>query len=125
MHESILKLFLQFRSSSFLYLFFKNSFIYLFLTVLGLPCCMGFSLVAESRCYSLVAVYRLLIAVGSPVTTHRALEHRLNSFGAWAWLLHGTWNIPRSAIKPVHWQANPLPLSYQRSPDLLHLFPKE
>lgn len=46
-------------------------FIYLFLTVLGLRCCSGFSLVAASRGYSLVAVHRLLIEVASPVAENR------------------------------------------------------
>ena len=52
--------------------FYKNNFIYLFLTVLGLCCCAGFSLVAVSGDYSVVAVYEVLIAVvslalGAPV----------------------------------------------------------
>ena len=38
---------------------------YLFFAMLGLCCCMGFSLVAVSRCYSLVAVHWLLIEVAS------------------------------------------------------------
>ena len=37
--------------------------VYLFLAVLGLLCCSGFSLVAESRGYCLVAVHDLLIVV--------------------------------------------------------------
>ena len=37
------------------------------LAMLGLHCCKGFSLVAESRGYSLLAVLRLLIAVASLV----------------------------------------------------------
>ena len=36
---------------------------YLFLAVLGLCCCEGFSLVAASGGYSPVAVHRFLIAV--------------------------------------------------------------
>ena len=36
--------------------FFFNNFIYLFLAVLGLHCCPGFSLVAENRGYSLAAL---------------------------------------------------------------------
>ena len=39
------------------------NFIYLFLGVLGLGCCMRFFLVVVSGCYSLAAVHRLLIAV--------------------------------------------------------------
>ena len=57
---------------------------------------MGFSLVVESRGYSLVAVHRLLILMASPVVAYssrarglsscgsQALEHRLNCCGAWA-----------------------------------------
>ena len=70
--------------------------------MLGLHCCTGFTLVAASRGYSLVAVCRLLIVVVSLVAEHRlqgmqasvvaaqglntcgswALEHRLNSIQA-------------------------------------------
>ena len=39
----------------------------LFLTVLGLHCCAGFSLVGESEGYSLVVAHGLFIAVASPV----------------------------------------------------------
>ena len=46
-------------------------FIYLFLAVLGLRCCEGFSLVVVSRSYFLVAVHGLLIAVASLVAEHR------------------------------------------------------
>ena len=57
---------------------------------------MGFSLVVESRGYSLVAVHRLLILMASPVVAYssrarglsscgsQALEHRINCCGAWA-----------------------------------------
>ena len=45
--------------------------------MLGLPCCMGFSLVVESRSYSVVVGHRLLIVVAS-----LAAEHRLS--GTWA-----------------------------------------
>ena len=47
--------------------YFKNNFINLFLvlTALGLHCCKGFSLVAETGSYSTVAVRGLLIAVAS------------------------------------------------------------
>ena len=48
----------------------KDLFICLFLAVLGLFCCVGFSLVAESRDYSLVPMHGLLIAVASPVSEH-------------------------------------------------------
>ena len=40
---------------------------YLFLAVLGLRCCAGFSLVVQRGSYSLVAVQGLLPVVASPV----------------------------------------------------------
>ena len=57
--------------SSISFFFFFN--IYLFLTVLGLCCLGGFSLVAASRGYTLVVVHRLLIAVASLCCRARAL----------------------------------------------------
>ena len=45
--------------------------IILFLAVLSLGCCVGFSLVASSRGFSLVAVHRFLISVASFVVEHR------------------------------------------------------
>ena len=53
----------------FIYVF--NNFIHLFLDVLHLHCCKGFSLVAASRGCSLVAVHGLLIVVASPAAEHR------------------------------------------------------
>ena len=50
----------------------------LFLAVLGLLCCMGLSLVAESRGYFLVIVHRLLITGVSLLA-----EHGL--YGRWPW----------------------------------------
>ena len=44
---------------------------YLFLSVLDLHCCTGFSVVAESGGYSLVAVLRFLIVVASLVAECR------------------------------------------------------
>ena len=41
------------------------------MVVLGLHCCMGFSLVAASRNYSLVAACKLLIAVAILVVESR------------------------------------------------------
>ena len=75
-------------------MFFKKYiilFIYLFLAVLGLCCYKGFSLVAASSGYSLVAVHGLLLLRNTDCGAHgrsscgpRALEHRLSSCGAWA-----------------------------------------
>ena len=52
---------------------FKNiyTFIYLFLAVLGLHCCMGSSLVAVSRGYSLDEVCGLFIVEASVAAEHR------------------------------------------------------
>ena len=50
-------------------------FIYI-LAVLGLGCCMAFSLVAVSRGYSLVAVCGLLVVVVASLTAeHEVLGH--------------------------------------------------
>ena len=51
--------------------FLKILFIYLFLAVLGLHRCMGFSLVAASGGHCLVAACRLLFAVASLTVEHR------------------------------------------------------
>ena len=58
-------------------LFLKNSFTYLFMAVLGLHCCEGFSLAAARRDCSLVAEHGLLLVVPSLVS-----EHRLRSTGS-------------------------------------------
>ena len=48
-----------------------NLFVHLFLAVLGLNCCVGFSLVAASRDCSLAVVCGLLVAVASLVVEHK------------------------------------------------------
>ena len=58
-------------------LLFLYKFIYLFLTVPGLRCCTGFSLVAVSGGYSLVAVLELLIAMASLAVGHGLRVHGL------------------------------------------------
>ena len=56
---------------AFLVVVFKiDLFTYLFVAVLNLHSCVGFSLVAASRGYSLVAVRRLLMVVASLVAQH-------------------------------------------------------
>ena len=42
----------------------------LLMAMLGLHCCLGFSIVAASRGYSLVAAHGLLIATASLVAEH-------------------------------------------------------
>ena len=52
---------------NYIIIILKIIFFYLFVAVLGLGCCVGFSLVAGSRGYSLAAVHGLVIAVASLV----------------------------------------------------------
>ena len=56
--------------------FFFLRFIYLFMAMLDLHCCSGFSLGTVSRGCSVIVVHRLLIAVASLVA-----EQGLNSYG--------------------------------------------
>ena len=55
------------KNSTHMVFFFLTLFIYLFLAVLGLRRCAGFSLVAERGCYSVAMLHRLPIAVASLV----------------------------------------------------------
>ena len=41
---------------------------------------------------------RTLVSAGFSHGSSHAPEHRLNSCGTWAWLLHGMWDFPRSGI---------------------------
>ena len=50
--------------------YFKKHYLFFILAVLGLHCCAGFSLIAGSGDYSLVAVRGLLIVVASLVVEH-------------------------------------------------------
>ena len=83
---------------------------YLFLAVLGLCCCLGFSLVVASGGYSSSRRPSLSCSVfpccGARAAGHEdfsssgswALEHRLGSCGSWAWLLC---NLPRLRMEPM------------------------
>ena len=82
--------------------------IYLFLAVLGAPCCKDFSLAAISGGYSLFVVCGLLTVVASLVVKHGlwdswAPQHRFDCCGepAWTMLLCSMWDLPRSGITPV------------------------
>ena len=77
--------------------FLIYNLIYLFLAVLGLRCCSGFSLVAASRGYTLVAAWGFLPAVASP-----CVEHGLQ--GEWVGLAAappGLWHAGSVALKHV------------------------
>ena len=58
-------------------------FLYLFLAVLGLRCHVDFSLVAVIQGYSLVAVHRFLIAVGSLLLNTVSRCTGFSSCGTW------------------------------------------
>ena len=58
----------------------------------GPSCCRARAL----GCAGFIGAGRELSSCGS-----RALEHRLNSYGAWAQLLHGMWDLPGWGIKPT------------------------
>ena len=65
------------------------NFLYLFLTVLGLCCCVGFSLVAESKsllqCVGFLLWWPLLLRnTGSRVPRSIAVVHELRSCGSQA-----------------------------------------
>ena len=108
-------------------------FIHLFLAVLGLCCCAGFSLVVMTRGYSLVALCRLLIAVaccgaqvlgcsdfsscGSKLqsTASIVVAHGLSCSAARGIFLDQVLNPSH-----LHWPVNSLPLSHQGN--LSHFF---
>ena len=62
----------------FLWGFFVFFFNIYLLAVLGLHCYSGFSLVAETKGYSLVALHGLPIAMASLIA-----EHGLRAWGLW------------------------------------------
>ena len=89
--------------------FLKILFIYLFLAVVGLHCFVGFSLVVANRGFSLLAGLRLLSGLSycrawalgcagfsscSRNCGSQALEHRLDSCDARAYLLRVMWDFP-------------------------------
>ena len=94
------------------------------MAVLGLHCCLGFSLVLVNKGYSLFVVCGLLIAEASLVMEHRLLGTRASVVvapGLWstgsivvAHRCSCIWDIPRSEIEPM--QVDSLPLSHQGSP---------
>ena len=95
--------------------------IYLFWTALGLRCCVwAFSIcgerVAALRCgarasycggfsccraWALGTWASVVVACGLSSCGLRALEYRLSSCGARAWLLRGMWDLPGPGLEPV------------------------
>ena len=114
-------------------IFFKfYLFIYLFLAMLSLCCCTGFSLGVVSGVHSslqcseshwsfslqwLLLLWGMDSMVWASVAVHdlravpRFLEHRLNSRG----VTRGMFKAQESNPCLLHWQANSLPLRHQGS----------
>ena len=110
--ESLHKLCSPVRSNHF-HIFKKFYFIYLFLAVLSLCCCMGFLQLQRAGAglrlwYADFSLQRLLLlwstgsrAYGLNSFGSWALEHRLYSCDARAQLLHNMWDFPGSEIEPM------------------------
>ena len=83
------------------FFFFLNSFIYLFMAVLGLRfCARAFS--SCSRWGPLfIAVRGPLTIVASLVAEHRLQMRRLSNCGSRAQLLSVMWDLPRPGLEPV------------------------
>ena len=83
------------------------------LAVLGLHCGAQVPIAVACLLGSTGCGHRGFSSCGS-----QALDHRPSSFGEWALLLQGTWNLPGPGIEP----ASPVlavdsdPLHHQRSP---------
>ena len=104
--------------------------------MLGLHCCLGFSLVVEIgsyfSCGSWASNHGSLSCCGAQVLGcegfsdcgSRALEHRLNSCGAQALLCRGMWDLPGPGIEPMSpaLAVDSLPLSHQGDPASLFNF---
>ena len=107
------------------YIYF-NDFIYLFLAVLGLLCCEGFSRVAASGGGSLVVMSGLLIAVASSVVERGLQACGLQQFqhmgsvvaapGLNCSMTRGILPDQGLKLRLLHWQADSLPLSHQGRP---------
>ena len=85
-------------------------FIYLSLAVLGLHCCMDFSLVAELGPL-FIAAWSLLIVVASPVA-----KQRLRGAGASEVVACGIFPDQGSNPCLLHWQVDSFPWSHEGSP---------
>ena len=94
------------------YTFFKFfHYIYLFLALLGLRCCLGFSPVSGAAlqlrplCFncggSSFCRPQALGLTGFSSCGSQALEHRLSGCGAQAQVLRGMRYLPRSGIEPM------------------------
>ena len=115
-----------------IFFFWASIVLFLFLAVLGLHCCVGFSLVVTSRGYSLVVVHRLLIVEpacwGAWASVVAAYELSSCCSGFWSTgsvvvacglscsAACGFFLDQGSNLCLPHWQVASLPLSHQGSP---------
>ena len=108
------------------------SMVILFLAVLGLHCCTGFSLVVARGGYSLMAMHGLLISVASLVAGHGIYSMQASAVVAPGLLSTGSavavqglscspacGILPDQGLYPciLHQQTHSLPLSHQGSPE--------
>ena len=71
------------------------------MAVLGIPCCSGFSLVVVLGLLTVVASLVKHKLQGMWASVVVPPKHRLDSCGAWAYLLCSMWDRPRPGIQPV------------------------
>ena len=93
--------FLSMCSLCFLFLFFFNLLIYLFLAVLGLHFCARAFSSCGKRGPLFITVRRPLTVMASLVVEHRLQTCRLSNRGSRAQLLRGMWGLPRPGLESV------------------------
>ena len=84
-----------------LYYFFFNLFIYLFLAVMGLRCCIRAFSSCSERWLLFVVVRRLLIAVASLVAEHRLQARGLQQLWLSGFVARGMWDLPGPGLEHV------------------------
>ena len=75
----------------YVFVFFFNKYIYLFLATLGLRCC--------TQAFSSCGERGLLFIAVAALVEHRLQERRLSSCGAQAQLLRGMWDLPGPGLE--------------------------
>ena len=116
-------------SDFFFFFLIKFDLFCLFLVALGLYCCVGYSLVAVNRGYSLLwwvsSLWWLLLLWNTGSRVHGLQELQLLDFRAQAQLLWptglvacGVWDLPKSGTEPMSHalKVDSLPLSHQGTP---------
>ena len=78
-----------------------DSFIYLFMAVLGLCFCARAFSSCGKRGPLFIAVRGPLTIAASLVAEHRLQTRRPSNCGSWAQMLRGMWDLPRPGLEPV------------------------